>query len=167
MTNNPDCIFCKIAQKEFPPLWNGLFREDENYMARLSPFPNTEWFSVVIPKKHHDSDVLKMPDEDLAGFIIAAKKIAKILEDSFEDVWRVWLIMEWTWINHAHIKLFPMHGTAYLNDWFKAFDGESTHDKKYFETYEGYVASYDGERVSDEEIEVVLGKIKKYLHFLL
>lgn len=159
MNYNPDCIFCKIAQKEFPPLWNWLFREDENYMARLSPFPNTEWFSVVIPKKHYDSDVLKMPEDDLANFVKAAKKVATLLENAFEDVWRVGLIMEWTWINHAHIKLFPMHGTQYLNQWFKAFDGKSTHWKKYFDTYEGYVSSHDAERKSDEEIGEVLRKI--------
>jgi len=121
MNHNPDCIFCKIAQKEFPPLGNWLFREDDNYMARLSPFPNTEWFSVVIPKKHYDSDVLRMPDTDLQEFIIVAKKAAKILEDAFDDVWRVGLIMEWTGINHAHIKLFPMHGTEYLQKEFQPF----------------------------------------------
>ncbi len=159
MAHNPDCIFCKIAQKEFPPLWNGLFWEDEKYMARLSPFPNTEWFSVVIPKDHYDSDVLKMPDQALQEFIIAAKKAAKILKDWFEEVWRIWLMMEWTWINHAHIKLFPMHNTEYLNDWFKPFDWEITHDKKFFKTYEWYIASYDWERMSDEEINKILDKI--------
>lgn len=127
-------------------------------MARLSPFPNTEWFSVIIPKKHFGSDVLKMPNKDLQNFIVAAKKVAKIIEDWFDDVWRVWLIMEWTWIDHAHIKLFPMHHTPYLKDWRKHCESNNNHQKYFFEKYEGYVASYDWERIDDEKIAETLKK---------
>jgi diadenosine tetraphosphate (Ap4A) HIT family hydrolase len=83
-------------------------------MARLSPFPNTPGFTAVIPKKHYGSDVLAMPDADLQEFILVAKKIANKLVDYFEDVGRVGLIMEGTGIDHAHIKLMPMHGTGHM-----------------------------------------------------
>ena len=63
------------------------------------------WFQ----KEHYGSDVLKMPDDVLQGFILS-KKVAGILENYFEDVGRVGLIMEGTGIDHAHIKLVPMHG---------------------------------------------------------
>jgi histidine triad (HIT) family protein len=71
-----------------------LIYEDEKFMARLSPFPNTVGFTVVIPKKHYGSDVLAMPDEDLKEFVFVSKKIAQKLVDYFDDVGRVGLIME-------------------------------------------------------------------------
>jgi diadenosine tetraphosphate (Ap4A) HIT family hydrolase len=40
-TEENKCIFCEIAKGTFPPLGNGLIYEDEHFMARLSPFPNT------------------------------------------------------------------------------------------------------------------------------
>jgi len=52
-----------------------------------------------------------MPAQDLQEFILVAKNVAKKLEDYFPDVGRVGLMMEGTGIDHAHIKLYPMHGT--------------------------------------------------------
>src|SRR3989338_5175380 len=92
----------------------GLFCEDKEFMAWLAIDPNTAGFTCVIPKQHFGSDVLKMPDEELQKFIVVAKKVAGILENYFEDVGRVGLIMEGTGIDHAHIKLVPMHGTENL-----------------------------------------------------
>jgi histidine triad (HIT) family protein len=84
------------------------------HVAFLSIDPNTPGFSLVVPKEHHGSDILKMPDADLQAFILAAKKVAAILESFYEDVGRVGLIMEGTGIDHSHIKLVPMHGTDHM-----------------------------------------------------
>jgi histidine triad (HIT) family protein len=62
-------------------------------MAWLAIDPNTKGFTCVIPKQHFGSDVLKIPDEVLLRFILASKKIAKILEGYFNDVGHVGLIM--------------------------------------------------------------------------
>lgn len=158
-TQSGECIFCKISQKEINPLGNGLIYEDENYMAWLSPFPSTEGFTVVIPKKHYDSDVLKMPDKDLCEFLIISKKIAKKLEIYFEDVGRIGLIMEGTGIDHAHIKLFPMHGTEYMKkgEWRQFHSNVNT----YFEKYEGYISSNDGPKADFIELEKIAIKLKK------
>ena len=154
-----NCIFCEIAKGAIKPLGNATIFEDENYMAWLSPFPNTKGFSIIIPKKHYYSDVLKMPDNDLKNFVIAAKKVSKMLEDYFDDVGRVGLIMEGTGINHAHIKLFPMHGTEHMKkgEW-KQYHSENN---SYYETYEGFLSSNDGPKADFDELEKLAKKIKQ------
>jgi len=76
----------------------------------------------------------------------------------FEDVGRVGLIMEGTGIDHAHIKLFPMHGTGHLKT-----SGWKQHPSKinnYFEQYEGYIASNDGPKADEEKLKVLAEKLK-------
>lgn len=145
---NGKCVFCKIVKGEIKT--PGIYWEDENFIAFLSMWPNTKGFSVVIPKKHYSSDVLKMEDEVLSRFVLAAKKVSKKLEDVFEDVGRVGLIMEGTGIDHAHIKLFPMHGTGYmkLGQW-KQFH---SNNDQFFENYEGYISSNDSLKADEEEL---------------
>lgn len=113
----------------------------------------------MIPKQHFESDVLKMPDDILKRFVIAAKKVAHILENYFDDVGRVGLIMEGTGINHAHIKLVPMHGTENLKQGvWKQF----LSDKQFwFERYEGWIASASGPMVDKEELKRLAGEIIK------
>jgi diadenosine tetraphosphate (Ap4A) HIT family hydrolase len=160
MMNEKDCIFCKIARGEIAPLGNAMIYEDEKFMAWLSPFPNTLGFSVVIPKKHFPSDVLKMSDNDLKEFVLVAKKVSEILENYFEDVGRVGLIMEGTGIDHAHIKLFPMHGTEYMKkgEWRQISSGKAD---LFFENYAGYLASNDGPKANFDELARLAKEIKE------
>jgi diadenosine tetraphosphate (Ap4A) HIT family hydrolase len=155
-----DCIFCKIASGEWKPMGNGTIYETDQYMAWLSPFPNTPGFTVVIPKKHYDSDVLQMPDSDLQEFILEAKKISQLLLNYFPDVGRVGLIMEGTGIDHAHIKLYPMHGTEYMKQGERKIIPSDYHE--YFVSYPGYMASNDGPQADFEELEKLAVAIKNY-----
>jgi diadenosine tetraphosphate (Ap4A) HIT family hydrolase len=136
----------------------GKFWENEKYVAWLSPFPNTEGFTVIIPKKHYGSDVLQMPDSALKDFVLEAKKVARHLVDKLEDVGRVGLIMEGTGIDHAHIKLFPMHGTDYMKrgEWRQVPSGINT----YFEKYIGYIASNDGPKAEEEKLKRLAEKLR-------
>ena len=58
------CIFCDIVKGKLPchKIW-----EDEKHLAFLSIFPNTEGFSVVIPKQHYSSYAFEQSDEVLSG----------------------------------------------------------------------------------------------------
>jgi len=158
-TSEGRCIFCEIAKKKIPPRGNGLIFEDEKYMAWLSPFPNTTGFTIVIPKKHFGSDVLAMPDPDLKEFVLVAKKISNILVDYFKDVGRVGLIMEGTGIDHAHIKLFPMHGTEHMKkgEWKQYLSVKSD----FFEKYEGYLMSNDGPEANVAQLQKLAEAITK------
>jgi len=135
----------------------GKFWENDKYVAWLSPFPNTEGFTVVIPKKHYSSDVLKMPDSALTDFVLEAKKISKHLIDKLNDVGRVGLIMEGTGIDHAHIKLVPLHGTGYMKkgEWRQIHSEINT----YFEKYIGYISSHDELRAEEEKIRALAKKL--------
>lgn len=158
-TPDKKCIFCEIAQGRMQPMSGGKFWENDRYIAWLSPFPNTEGFTVVIPKKHYGSDVLQMPDSALKDFIIEAKKIAAHLVERLDDVGRVGLIMEGTGIDHAHIKLVPFHGTGYMKrgEWKQVHSAVDT----YFEKYEGWIASNDGPKADEAKIKSLADKLKK------
>lgn len=149
------CIFCEIISGNIP---KADFWENEKFIAFLAIDPNTEGFSCVVPKEHFGSDVLKMPDENLKEFILAAKEAAKVLENFYHDVGRVGLIMEGNGIDHAHIKLIPMHGTEYLKDgiWKQFPSGKEV----YFTKYEGFISSAGGPRASFEDLKILANQIK-------
>lgn len=147
-----DCIFCKIVKGEIPShkIW-----EDEKHMAFLTIFPNTEGFTVVVPKKHYPSYAFEAPEDVLKDLVMAAKKVGKLLDEKLEDVGRTGLIFEGFGVDHLHAKLFPMHGTR-MEKW------EPVHSDidKYFEKYEGYISSHDYKRADDEQLAKLAQKIK-------
>ena len=147
----PDCIFCKIVAGKIPchKIW-----EDDLHLAFLSIFPNTEGFSVVIPKKHYPSYVFDLPQEVRTGLIEAAGKVARLLDEKFEDVGRTAMIFEGFGVDHVHAKLFPMHGTK-MENWQQ----RSSNVEKYFEKYEGYVSSHDFKRADDEKLAKLAERI--------
>ena len=156
-TKDNKCIFCEIVSGSIKP--SGLFWEDQEFMAWLAIDPNTKGFTCVIPKQHFGSDVLKMPDDVLQRFIIVSKKVAGTLENYFEDVGRVGLIMEGTGIDHAHIKLVPMHGTENLKKgiWKQVLSGKEF----WFDKYEGWISSGSGPMADPKELEMLAGELKK------
>lgn len=156
-TKSGKCVFCSIVSGEMPSL--GVFWEDAQYMALLAIDPNTEGFTCVIPKEHRGSDILKLSDNELQNFILAAKKVAGILENYFVDVGRVGLIMEGTGIDHAHIKLVPMHGTGYMKkgEWRQVPSGKEF----WFDTYEGWIASAGGPLAKPEELKELADALRK------
>ncbi len=156
-TKDGNCPFCEIASGSLDP--QRVFWQDDEFMAFPSIDPNTEGFSCVIPKKHYGSDVLKMPDDVLAEFMLAAKRVAGILETYFEDVGRVGLIMEGTGIDHAHIKLVPMHGTENL----KAGIWEQfLSDKEFwFDKYEGWISSGSGPMADPKKLQDLAEDLKR------
>jgi len=140
--NKPDCIFCKIVKGEIPSvkIW-----EDKKHIAFLDIFPNTKGMTLIIPKKHFDSDATDMPDKEFSDLMMATKKVAKMLEKGLK-IKRVAMVMEGLGVNHVHIKLYPIHG---LEEKFK-----ETWAKKeiYFNRYEGYISTQLGPKKSPEEL---------------
>jgi diadenosine tetraphosphate (Ap4A) HIT family hydrolase len=147
-----DCIFCSMVQGEAPcyTIW-----EDEHHLAFLSIYPNTEGFSVVIPKQHYASYAFDLPDDVLSALVLAAKQVGRLLDRKLKDVGRTGMIFEGFGVDHVHAKLFPMHGTAHLDAW-RPIIGEVD---KYFETYEGYISSHDWRRADDQALAQLAAKI--------
>ena len=100
------CIFCKIANGEIDSakIW-----EDKNFVAVLDINPNTKGMTLVMPKKHFDSDVFLMPDKDYQNLMLATKKVSEILRKGL-NVNRVAMVAEGMGVNHVHIKLYPLYG---------------------------------------------------------
>ena len=151
-----DCIFCKIVAGRSPShtVW-----EDENFLAFLSIFPNTDGVTVVIPKKHYPSYVFDLPDDVLHALMTATQTVAHLIDSAFEDVGRSALVFEGFGVDHVHAKLFPMHGTAHMETWRPI---ESS-VPKFFTQYEGYISSHDYERADDVKLEDIAEKIRKSL----
>ncbi len=146
------CIFCAIIAGKAPAhrIW-----EDDRHLAFLSIFPNTPGFSVVITKEHQPSYVFDLADDVFLALIRAARTVGKLLDARLEDVGRTGMIAEGFGVDHAHIKLFPMHGTK-MKDWRPI----TSDVDKYFERYEGYISSHDHKRADDAELERLAKRIR-------
>lgn len=147
------CIFCQIVSGQSPSfkVW-----ENEKYLAFLSIFPNTEGVSVVIPKEHFPSYIFELPEEVLNGLVAAGREVATLLDSKLEDVGRTAVVAEGFGVDHAHLKLFPMHGTK-----SGAWEQHKSKIDTYFELYPGYVSSNDSARAEDEQLERVAKKIRE------
>ncbi len=152
MKQEEKCIFCKIVTGDAPSyrIW-----EDDDHVAFLSIFPNTEGFSVVIPKEHHPSYLFDLSDEIVSKLVLAAGKVAKLLDKKLDDVGRTGMIFEGFGVDHIHAKLFPMHGTK-SDTWVQ----RKSNVDKYFETYEGYISSHDYKQADDEELAALAKRIR-------
>ena len=146
-----NCVFCKIVKGEFDSakVW-----EDDTYLAILDLNPNTHGMAVVITKEHHDSYIVDMDDATYAEFFKAAKKVAKMLEKALK-VKRVALVMEGMGINHAHIKLYPLHGLE------QKFAETWVTEREFFDSYKGYISTKMGPQKTMEELQKLAKEIKE------
>src|SRR5437868_2056242 len=143
-------LFEKIADDEISSfkVW-----EDERYMAFLTPWPNTPGLTVVVPKKNEAPYVFDLTDEQIAGLMHAAKKVAKLLERAF-DTPKVALVFEGEGVAHVHAKLYPMHNLR------SGRAANSVHHISFFPEYPGYIQTGEGPRMPDDELAKILAKIK-------
>ncbi len=150
-----NCIFCQIVTQEMPAhiIW-----ESETHLAFLSIFPNTDGFTVVIPKKHYESYAFAQEDQVLSDLIIATKKVANILDNYFEDTARTGMFFEGFDVDHLHSKLFPMHGTGNMKKWANV---ESKKMNKFFKLYPGYLSSNNSEKANNQQLINLAQKIRK------
>ena len=144
------CIFCQIVEGKIS---SHKVYEDDEHMAFLDIFPNTKGMTLVIPKKHFDSYAFDMPTEDYLKLMEVSKKIAKVLDRTLGTN-RTAMVMEGMGVNHVHIKLYPLHGVE------KNFEKNIAKVIKFFEKYEGYIATLLGPRANDEELKELASKIR-------
>lgn len=126
--------------------------EDDNYVAFLTPFPNTPGFTVVIPKENPGDNYLDVDESAYTGLLLAAKKVAKQLKQAFH-VQRVGLVMEGEGVPHLHVKLIPMHGDV------SVMESLPKH-QEFYERYPGWLSTVEGPRMSDEQLAEIQKKIQ-------
>jgi histidine triad (HIT) family protein len=142
-------IFDKIVSGEMNA-W--IVWQDDNYMAFLTPFPNTPGFTVVIPKKNVGDYLFSLDDSEYQGLLKASKVVARKIEKAFNTP-RVAMIVEGTGVAHVHVKLLPLiGGLAEKTDvWSKKTE--------FNEEYQGYITSSEGPKMDDERLEEIRKKI--------
>lgn len=150
MATPANCIFCEIIKGNVKAykVW-----EDKNYFAFLDHFPNIKGQTLVIPKKHTQSYLFNLPDKDVAGVNIAAKKVANLLSRKLK-VGRIHIVFEGTTVNHLHAKLYPAIGIK--SNKFKVI---KSRERIYFRKYEGYVSTLLGPKTSDDRLKAVYKEI--------
>jgi len=144
-------LFDKIVDGSIPSfkVW-----EDDTYLAFLTPFPTTPGVTVVIPKQNPGDYIFTMDDDAIAGLMVAAKKVSKLLEKAF-GVERVALVFEGTGVAHVHAKLYPLHGDlgGQTGVWSK--------HQEFYPEYAGYLTTVEGPKMSDEQLTEIQQKIKE------
>ncbi len=144
-----DNIFDKIVRGEHDAyrIW-----EDDNHLAFLTPFPNTPGFTVVIPKENTGDYIFSLTKEQYVGLLEATRKVAKVLEKAF-NINRVAMVFEGTGVAYVHAKLIPLHGPkADMTDVWP----EHT---EFVEEYRGYLTTFEGPRMSGEQLKEIQAKI--------
>ncbi len=98
-------IFDKIVGGEVKSwtIW-----EDDEYMAFLTPFPNTPGHTVVIVKENPGDYVFTADEAKVDGLMKAARQVARKLEKAF-DTDRVGLLFHGLGVPHLHAQLVPFH----------------------------------------------------------
>lgn len=98
-------IFAKIVAGEIPCY---KVYEDDKVLAFLDIHPETKGHTLVIPKVEVDR-IYDLEDEDYQALMMAAKKIARHMEDVLGQR-TLWKVMG-TDVPHAHIHLEPLDET--------------------------------------------------------
>ncbi len=144
-------VFCRIVHGELPTakIW-----EDRDYMAILDINPNVRGQAVLFPKRHAHSYPFDFGTKQYMDMMLATKKVARLLERGLK-VKRVAMVMEGMGVNHAHVKLYPLHG---LKNKF----GEVWSDGRVsFNKYEGYVSTQLGPQAEMGKLKRLAASIRK------
>lgn len=127
--------------------------EDDDYLAFLTPFPNTPGMTIVIPKVSPGDYAFGLDDEHFTEFMLVVKKVANILEKAF-DTSRVACVFEGTGVAHVHAKLYPLHGelAGQTNIWSK--------ETEFVEQYRGWITTIEGPKMDDAALNDIQAKIR-------
>lgn len=103
-------IFTKIVNGEIPSY---KVAETDKYYAFLDISPLQKGHTLVIPKREEDY-LFDLGDEELAGLMVFAKKVAKAIQKAV-PCQRVGVAVLGLDVPHAHVHLVPLNGGNDLN----------------------------------------------------
>jgi len=98
-------VFTKIVTGEIPCY---KIAENDKYLAFLDINPLHEGHTLVIPKREEDY-LFDLHDEELAGLMLFAKKVAKAIEQAVTCE-RIGVAVVGLEVPHAHVHLIPIEG---------------------------------------------------------
>ena len=106
-----DCIFCSIAAGDLPA---EVIDSDEHTVAFMDINPATRGHALVIPRAHSE-DLMAIPDEDLERTIVAARRVARKIEETLEpdgfNLLNACRPAAWQTVFHYHVHVVPRYET--------------------------------------------------------
>ena len=102
-----DCLFCGIVAGDVP---GQIVDSDEHTVAFMDINPATRGHALVIPREH-STDLMDISDEDLEHTIIAARRLAKRMEETLEpdgfNILNSCRPAAWQTVFHFHVHVVP------------------------------------------------------------
>jgi diadenosine tetraphosphate (Ap4A) HIT family hydrolase len=145
-----ETIFDKIIRNEIP---NYKVWENDNFLAFLTPFPNTPGLTVVIPKHNPGSYIFSLDPDLYIEFLKVTKTVANILEKALE-VKRVALVFEGTGVAYVHAKLYPLYGQL------ASQPGVWSENREFVEEYRGWITTLEGPAMDEARLLEIQKKIQ-------
>jgi histidine triad (HIT) family protein len=104
-----DCLFCGIVEGSVP---SQKIDEDERTIAFMDISPATRGHALVIPRAH-SKDLMEVSDEDLTATMLAARRLAKRMEEVLEpdgfNILNSCGAAAWQTIFHFHVHVVPRY----------------------------------------------------------
>ena len=146
MSSSATCIFCQIGAHQLPC---HQILEDDKHIVFLNIFPNTEGFSVAIPKAHHVSDFAQAPLKTVTDLVAVARTAATKICRAYDDVERCAMVFEGLMVDHLHIKIIPLHHT--VNGQWQKFNEPASSDY-FYHHYHGYISTQQSAQPTADDI---------------
>ena len=143
-----DWICCQIVRRDSEA---AIFWENDDFMAVLDLFPNVHGQALLISSSI-TIHIYHMPDNAYEKFFSAARQVSNILKVGL-PVYRVAMVLEGMGINHAHIKLYPLHGLD------KTFHEMWAEEMVFFEKYTGYITTQIGPKADLIKLKELSAKL--------
>jgi diadenosine tetraphosphate (Ap4A) HIT family hydrolase len=144
-----ETIFDLIIANKIPS-W--IIWQDDNFIAFLTPFPNTPGVTVVIPKSNPGDYIFDLDNNLISNLMIASKTVSKLLQKAL-NVKRVAMVVEGTGVAYVHVKLYPLHGKLGQRT------DVLTNHQEFYPEYIGYLSTAEGPKMSDQELDSIQKKI--------
>ena len=108
-SSNADCLFCGIVSGDVPAQ---IVDSDEHTVAFMDINPATRGHALVVPRRH-STDLMDVPEEDLAGTMAAARRLARRMEETLEpdgyNILNACRPAAWQTIFHYHLHVIPRY----------------------------------------------------------
>ncbi|CAO1633481.1 unnamed protein product [Sympodiomycopsis kandeliae] len=135
---DPDSLFARIVQGK-EEHWRVY--EDEGHVAFLTPFANSPYCAVLVPRRNETSDIFGLDDDVYLSLIKAVHTFANQLTERLEAS-GVGIAFEGFEIDYAHVKFYPRFASS-INLRVEAVAAAE---------YAGMLTSLPGERLPGAEL---------------
>jgi histidine triad (HIT) family protein len=104
-----ECLFCGIVAGDAPAQ---IVDSDEHTVAFMDINPATPGHALVVPR-NHSTDLMDVPDEDLERTMVAARRLARRMEETLEpdgyNILNACRPAAWQTVFHYHLHVIPRY----------------------------------------------------------